>query len=180
MVHYDLHSGKTSSHFFQQGHLMRQDVEVEHCAQALRLTPKRIERFRVQPCGLRMVERTETHPLKSMLFDPVTQTLGSLGILWIEQTVRHEQARIPMERVTDVRVVPTVVAWIDQDGVTQAVIAHFLNFILDGSRHLGARLRMLGMMKRELRVQSPYLQVGVDDQGLGFCPQNGRLYQEPP
>src|SRR6266478_1481130 len=70
MVYDNLHARKVAGHLFQHGHLVRQDVEVEHRAQALRLAPKGIKRFRAQPCRLRMVKRAETHPLKSTLFAP--------------------------------------------------------------------------------------------------------------
>jgi hypothetical protein len=116
VIHDDFDAREPSSHIFEHRHLMRQDVEIEHRAQSFRFTPQRIVRFRIEPLRVRTVQGAEAHALKAMLFYPIVQPLHYFRIFRVDQPVRHEPVRVLLKRVAYVRIVPSVIARINQHG----------------------------------------------------------------
>ena len=60
-------------------------------------------------------------------------------------------------------VVPSVVAGVDEHGVSQSVLPHLCDFVFNGRFNGGLLLRMFGVMERELGIESPNFQARVDD-----------------
>jgi len=97
MIDHDFHAGEAARHVFQHGHLLRQDVEVENCAETLGFAPKRVVFFRIQPGGVGVIDRAEAHALKSVLLHPITKPSGKVGAGRIQEAVRHKQIRIMVQ-----------------------------------------------------------------------------------
>src|SRR6516162_2511789 len=87
--------------------------------------------LRVQPGGIGMIDWAESHALEAPLLNPVTQAAGWIRLERMQQAMSYEQFRVAVERIVDIRVIPAIVARIDQHRITQAEFPHLLHLVLD-------------------------------------------------
>ena len=125
-----------------------------------------------------MIDGAEAHALKAALLDPIPQVVHDLRILRFEQAMRHEPARVAVQGIVDIRIVPTVNARIDEHGVAQSKIAHLRHLIFDGRIDGGLGARILRMAERKFRMMRPDFEMGVDDQPAWLSRQACRCLRE--
>src|SRR5258705_13152858 len=108
-----------------------------------------------------MIERTETHPLKPMLLDPIPELSGHIRFQRVDQAVGYKQVWILMQAVADVRIVPAEVARIDQDRVFQPEVFHLFHLVLNRRGYGKCEIRALRMGEGELWIDCPDFKVCV-------------------